>query len=296
MPRSPATCCRLSIVLSGLGPAPQPGEETFRYAGITGNANALALQLTLGACMIWLLPRKSGLFPCFFAFGAVAFALAATGSRKGVLVAFFFLVLVCIQAANLLPKGRYRHLLISLAIGAPCMLGLFLAPMIHQHAQDLLAIQRTVEYDDSSYQTRTDMIHQGIGLWLQAPLFGNGLDSFRGLSGQGTYAHNNYVELLCGIGLVGMLLFYAIHAQVLFHAARTHRLLKHCCWLFILMLLLVDSGYVSYYCKQSIMILMVLMVVTTSRYALKHDHSVPERRASALKRFKPRPRRFVLGT
>jgi O-antigen ligase len=287
---------QIIIVLSGLGPAPEPGEDTFRYAGMTGNANALALQLTLGACLIWLLPRRAGWFPCLFAFGGVAFALAVTGSRKAVLVAFFFLVLVCMQAASLLPKGRHRRLWLTVATAVPCLLGLFLAPVIYQHGQDILAVQRTVEYDDSSYRTRTEMIRQGIELWLQAPLFGNGLDSFRALSGQETYSHNNYVELLCGIGLVGTLLFYAIHTQVLMRAARAHRSLKHYCWVFILMLLLADIGYVSYKSKQSIMILMVLMVVPTSRYALEHDHFVAELRAPAHKRFKPRPRRFVLGT
>jgi O-antigen ligase len=287
---------QIIIVLLGLGPAPVSGEDTFRYAGMTGNANALALQLTLGACTIWLLPRKAGLVPCLFAFGAVAFALAVTGSRKAVLVALFFLVLVCLQAANLLPQGRRRRLWLTLAVAVPCLLGLFLAPSVYQHGQDILPVQRTLEYQDSSYQTRAEMIQQGIRLWLQAPLFGNGLDSFRGLSGQDTYSHNNYVELLCGIGIVGTLLFYAIHAQVVIRAARARHSLRYYCWVFILTLLLADIGYVSYKSKQSIMILMVLTVVTSSRYALKHDHLVAERHAPALKDFKSRPRRFVLGT
>jgi O-antigen ligase len=260
-----------------------------------GNANDLALQLTLGACMIWLLPRKAGLLPCLLALGAVAFAVAVTGSRKAVLVALCFLVLVCLQTAQFLPKGR-RRLWVSLAVAVPCLLGLFLAPTIYQHAEDLLSVRRTLEYQgDSSYQKRAEMIEQGLALWQHAPLFGNGLDSFRGLSGQDTYAHNNYVELLCGLGIVGTLLFYAIHAGVLIRAARARRSLKRYCWVFVLTLLLADIGAVSYKSKQTIMILMVLTVMTTSRYALKHHHRVAEHRAPSLKRFKPGPRRFVLG-
>jgi len=287
---------QIIIVCFGLGPEPALGEaeDAFRYSGMVGNANVLALQLTFGACMIWLLPKKAGWFPCLIAVGSVAFAVAVTGSRKAVLVAFLFLVLVCLQAVQFLPQNR-RRLWVSLAIGVPCLLGLFLAPALYQYGQEVVAVRRSLEYQDSSYQTRAEMVEQGLGLWEQAPLFGNGLDSFRALSGQGTYSHNNYVELLCCLGMVGTLLFYAIHAGVLIRAVRAARLLKYYCWIFVLTLLLADIGYVSYKNKQTIMILMLLTALTTSRYALKHRHRVAHRRGGALRSFKPRPRRFVLG-
>jgi O-antigen ligase len=286
---------QILIILFGLGPEPDPGEDTFRYAGITGNANQLALQLTLGACMIWLLPRKSGLIPCGFAFAAVAFALAVTGSRKAVLIAFFFLVLVMIQAWDLVPR-RKRRVFLSWAIGAPCLLGLLLSPLIWQHAKELVVVQRTVEYDDSSYRTRAEMIQQGIQFWRQAPLFGNGTDAFRSLSGKGTYSHNNYVELLCDLGILGVTLFYALHAQVVVHALRVHRTLKISVCIFIGMMVLADIGYVSYNSKQAIMILMLLMAVTTSRYAVKPSPVLKESKSAGLKGLKFRPRRFVMNT
>jgi len=287
---------QIIIVCFGLGPEPALGEaeDAFRYSGMVGNANVLALQLTFGACMIWLLPKKAGWFPCLVAVGSVAFAVAVTGSRKAVLVAFLFLVLVCLQAVHFLPQGR-RRLWMSLAIAVPCLLGLFLAPSLYQYGQEVLAVRRSLEYQDSSYQTRAEMVEQGLGLWEQAPLFGNGLDSFRALSGQGTYSHNNYIELLCCLGMAGTLLFYAVHAGVLLRAARAPRLLKYYCWIFVLTLLLADIGYVSYKNKQTIMILMLLTALTTSRYALKHRHRVAHRRGGPLRSFKPRPRRFVLG-
>jgi len=286
---------QILIILFGVGPEPDPSEDTVRYAGITGNANQLALQLTLGACMIWLLPRKSGVVPCAFAFAAVAFALAITGSRKAVLVALFFLVLVVIQVIGL-AAGKRRRLVLAWAIGVPCLLGLFLSPILYQHGRDILVVQRTLEYDDSSYRTRAEMIEQGIQLWRQAPLFGNGTDAFRGLSGKGTYSHNNYVELLCDLGIVGVALFYALHAQVVAHAWRVHGTLKLYCCTFIAMMVLADVGYVSYNNKQTIMILMILMAVTTSRYAINEKRLVVERSSSGLKGLKLRPRRFLMHT
>ena len=288
---------QILIVCFGLGSEPTPGEDSFRYAGMTGNANALAMQLTLGACLIWLLPKKAGVLPCVFAFGSVIFALAVTGSRKAVLVAGFFLVLVAIQSFSFLPRKRIRRRRwLILACAVPCLLGLILVPIVYYYGQDLLAIRRVMDYDDSSYETRAQMIQQGIDLWLKSPIFGNGLDSFRSLSGQDTYSHNNYVELLCGLGLVGTLLFYAIYVNVVIRAARARPVLKYYSWVFILMLLLADIGYVSYKSKQSIMILMVLTALATSRYALKQHRRAAARRASALKPPKPRLRRFVMGT
>ncbi len=285
---------QILIILIGLGPEPELGEDTFRYAGITGNPNQLALQLTLGACMIWLLPRKSGLVPCVFSFIAVGFALAVTGSRKALLTAFFFLVMVLIQSRELVPRHK-RRMFYKWAIGAPCLLALLLSPLLFKYGEDVLAVRRAVEYSqDSSYLTRTEMIQQGLQLWKQAPLFGNGMDAFRGLSGRGTYSHNNYVELLCDLGLIGVVLFYALHAQVVVHALRVHRTLKFYCCAFVAMMVLTDVGYVSYTSKQAILLLMLLMVATTSRYAVREKPAMVASKSSSAKGFKVRPRRFLM--
>jgi O-antigen ligase len=284
---------QIVLILSGIGPEPPPGEDSFRYAGITGNANLLALQLTLGACMIWLLPRKAGVLPCAFAFGAVAFAIAATGSRKALLIGCFFLVLVLIQTVVLVPRKR-RRLVATLAILAGGLAAFYTVPWIYENGREILAVQRTLDFEDSSFRTRTEMIQQGFQLWKQSPLFGNGLDAFGGLSGQGTYAHNNYVELLCDIGLIGTLLFYALYAQVLIRTVRAPRSLGIYCGVFILMLLLADFGYVSYKSKQAVMLLMLLTVVPTSRYAFEHQTHSQKQEGSVPPSPKSAPRRFLL--
>lgn len=290
-----ANLLQIGSVLFGLGPAPPPGDDSFRYAGMTGNANLLALQLTLGACFIWLLPRKAGVFPCVFAVGAVAFAVAVTGSRKAILIGLFFLVLMLIQLVALLPP-RHRRIAGTLAVAITGLTGALLGPWFFDGGAGILSLQRTLDYQDTSYFIRLDMIQQGLQLWQQAPLFGNGLDAFRGLSGQGTYAHNNYVELLCDLGLLGTLLFYALHAQVLLRAHQARPTLRFYCWVFVVMLLLADMGYVSYTSKQSVMILMLLTVVTTSRYAYQHRRTSKARHGLRHREERAMRRRFVFQT
>jgi len=63
-----------------------------------------------------------------------------------------------------------------------------------------------------------------------------------------------------------------------------------------LVLLLADFGYVSYTTKQSVMILMILTVVPTSRYAFKHRRHSVENEAAPPSSPRPGPRRFVMRT
>jgi len=282
------------LILSGAASEPLPADEvSIRHAGITGNANTLALQLTLGACMIWMLPRKAGVIPCCFAFVSVAFALAVTGSRTAVLTACFFLLLVLVQALELLQTKQQRRVAI-LGILTAATMGVFVFPWLYQHSQELLAVQRTVDYNDSSFRTRADMIQQGLHLWAQAPIFGHGLDSFRGLSGHFDFAHNNYVELLSCTGLVGALLFYALHAQILVRAARAPRFLKRYCLILVVMVLLTDLACVNYKDKQTVMVLMLLTVVPTSRYAWGETGMAADKAKVAPQNPKQPPRRFIL--
>jgi O-antigen ligase len=290
-----ASCVvQLVIIFLGIGPEPNPGEEdSFRLAGLTGNANELALQLTLGACLIWLRPRRSGLIACGSAFACVAAALTLTGSRKAVLIGLFFLVLLAVQLLGFMP--RRRRLQFGVLLSFPVLVAVVLAtPTLLRYSTELLAVQRAVQFEDSSYRLRAQMIDQAIQLWRQNPLFGNGLDAFRGLSGQGTYAHNNYVELLCDVGLVGVALFYAMHVQVLYLASRLPRLQKLCCWVFVLMLAVADVGYVSYKRKQTVMLLMVLLgLVVVRRHSVVHEKRTRERDRDLALPVRPKIRRFV---
>jgi O-antigen ligase len=126
------------------------------------------------------------------------------------------------------------------------------------------------------------MVEQGLRLWEQAPLLGNGLDSFRGLSGQGTYAHNNYIELLADGGVVAVVLFYTIHLFILWHGWSLPKSLKICCVLFIVFLMAVDFGCVGYKRKQTVMILMMFMSMVTLAKTRAVPQPKPIRSGSAL--------------
>lgn len=68
-----------------------------------------------------------------------------------------------------------------------------------------------------SVMLRLSLMGDGLKMWKQAPIFGRGLGGFEnGLSSVQTffyeskYAHSHYVQALCDLGVVGMVLYVAI--------------------------------------------------------------------------------------
>jgi O-antigen ligase len=65
---------------------------------------------------------------------------------------------------------------------------------------------------DSSSQLRVSYIEYGLSYFREHPLLGYGINNFRAILGHEigkvTYSHNNYVELLVNIGLIGMVIHY----------------------------------------------------------------------------------------
>lgn len=265
-----SNACNISAGLLGFG-AESIGGDPVRYAGVTGNANDFGLQLTLGSCLLWLMPKRAGWFPCVFSFFSVAYAVGTSGSRTALTVVPFFLLIVFVQLVALVKRNRVVFA-VSLVTGT-CVLVALAAPFVLDKAKDITAIDRALDHSDSSFEKRMGMIQRGLELWRQSPVFGNGLEGFERLSGfPGYYAHNNYAELLCNTGLLGTLLYYGLHLAAMLRGARLPVPARLCVWTTVLVLLVIDFGSVNYRSKQTIMILMVLLAIT----AVQHRaHSQP---------------------
>ena len=61
---------------------------------------------------------------------------------------------------------------------------------------------------DASAITRDNMIDIGMRMFRLEPLLGLGHNAFKLGGGYFTYSHNNYVELLCSLGICGFAIFY----------------------------------------------------------------------------------------
>lgn len=103
-----------------------------------------------------------------------------------------------------------------------------------------------------SFMERARFIRKGVAFIAEAPVFGRGLGTFSWLSGEHTYAHNNFIEVGVSLGVIGLVLFYGFHASILARVFRDHHrdsFVGRFTIIIVLTTLLLDVASVSYTSK-----------------------------------------------
>lgn len=182
-----------------------------------------------------------------------------TGSRKALLMAALFVVAFFLFWSP--EKGSTDTVIRIIGLTAACIAAILLVMNVEvlynavgNRLESLYRQWILGEDVDGSAITRNNMIAIGLELFLSMnPIFGLGLNNFKYLSGYWTYSHNNYIELLCSLGIVGILVFYVpliyftVQAFLLWRKRVPGAILP----LTILVLQFVnDWGQVSYYSFQ----------------------------------------------
>ena len=95
----------------------------------------------------------------------------------------------------------------------------FFYELIGRRIDALITFLKSGDTGDNSLVVRDDMIKMGWRYFDQNPWFGNGLNAFgnfyKSILGRVTYAHNNFIELLVSVGIIGTFLYYVRYAIVL---------------------------------------------------------------------------------
>jgi O-antigen ligase len=257
-----------------------------RLAGLYASPNTLGMFCVIGLAVFMSGIARLGNAAARIGAYASAFILligiVASSSLKGVMG----LVSVCVLGAALSASRARVAVFVGVAAGLGAALVAFVEPVrfIWEHAlyrleTALTTIGMSVGVNQSTVE-RARFIKKGLSLIAEAPVFGRGLDTFRWLSGEGTYAHNNMVELGVALGLVGVVLYYGFHLSILRAAVRLRRT-DDFVWRFIVIavptLLLLDIAVVSYTSK-----LPTLLLITSVGW-LERTHvgglSAPNRSA-----------------
>lgn len=107
---------------------------------------------------------------------------------------------------------------------------------------------------------RISMIQDAFEMWANKPLFGNGIAAFE--IKYGKYSHNNIMELLVSLGLVGFILYYSLYAYLFSKIKEIDKSKnKIMFYIFIFIFLLFDQSIVSYYGKFKILALLILFLM-----------------------------------
>lgn len=101
---------------------------------------------------------------------------------------------------------------------------------------------------------RQRMIVKGFDYFTMSPIWGNGHANFSYLFSLedkgghiGHFSHNNYIELLCNLGIIGFLVYYAFYYKTLKSTAKIHTKANNIVFTYIIVLMILEFGIVSYY-------------------------------------------------
>ena len=214
--------------------------------------------------------------------------LAATGSRKalvfvviGIVFLFVFKSFRSSNIANSLVK-----LLAYLGILLVIFIGILQLPIFSEVLERMSSMVDafTGTGGDSSAIIRMALVDIGWDLFHQSPLIGVGINNpsvytYSIFGRENYYLHNNYIELLAGTGIVGVITYYSMYVYLVYNMIRYHDFHSNeYVMVFILLIsqLVMDMGLVSYESKSTYFYMMLFFMETkilrTKRGAL-HEHT-----------------------
>ena len=146
-----------------------------------------------------------------------------TGSRKSIIAVFLGLLYFLFNA-----KINFKFYVLILVLMIGVLISIYTkeySNAIMENLADLIGIISPNKVLGESDTIRLGMLESALNHFLTSPLIGNGYFSFPILyakeTGQQTYAHNNYLEILSDIGIIGFVLFYMYFFLMIHRAKRS---------------------------------------------------------------------------
>lgn len=236
-----------------------------RLGGLLGNINEIGIIIGISALfsIYFILFQKRYLY-LLPAMVCVVMVLT-TGSRAAlVLVVLSSLLLFYFNNKNSF-KGRIKSITLAILLLFLFYYLLFNVPYFYQIAghrvENILKFIRNERVDEGSIILRSYMFRYGLELFKASPLIGYGINNYRILLrkdiGVITYAHNNYIELLVGVGILGAIVYYAMYVNAIIYLlkSKNNLSLRHLFLTFLLVVLIIAFASVNYYSKHIYIVL-----------------------------------------
>ena len=217
---------------------------------INGNLQAVNNAIAIG--LIYATDKKESRNWIYKSILLFAFCILA-GTRKAIMV---MAIMIGGQFLMKHPRKIVSNL-IKLGIAGGVLLFLmfkvdFIYDIIGNRFEGIVGFINDTGEVDSSTETRSKFIELGMLYFSSNPWHGYGIDCFREIQGaHETYSHNNYVEILFGVGLPGIIFYYSMYIVPLLKGVKNWLLHNN---LFVMLGVLIclgclfaDYGMVSYF-------------------------------------------------
>jgi len=220
---------------------------TMRIGSIVGyNPNVIGIQLIFGiiSSMYFLITNKPRRKIILILINVLFFALILfSGSRKSLLIGFLVYFLIRNKENT---KKIFIFLFLLPLIFAGIGYLIFKVDIFYNVIGNRLETLIDVLKGEAD-NIRISMIKEGIRLFINKPIFGNGIDAFTRLSGFETYSHNNYIEILVNYGLIGFIIYYSIYFYIIVKLLYKIKFKNSVFYIsIVLILLFLDIGVVSF--------------------------------------------------
>lgn len=226
----------------------------------------------------------------------------ATGSRKGIILLF----LLCAGGAIVYFRGHLTlgRIFGGVGLGVAALAGTLLLLVQSEHLERFRTLFDfgSIYVREVSLLTREEMYLAGLKMWVQSPIWGQGFEAFR-LTEFGTYSHSNYIELLANHGIIGFVVFYALHFVAIKRGwyifkngprfSRERVAWGFCC---LGLVLFWDVAAVSYLSKANVIVLGLGIGYIMYLHDVSRRLAISERRRQRSNRLGPRlahPTRFA---
>lgn len=198
------------------------------------------------------------------------------GTRKAILA---LIVGIIVFVCSKYPKKLLRNTLIVLGIMITIYFALIKIPYLYNAiGYRFVAVSNFLngQSGDSSIYVRSVFIRKGMDEFKKSPIIGWGINCFKTLPGSlDTYSHNNYVELLFSVGIIGTIEFYSIHLFSIIYALVKRKSIDKTCFCLglsiISIVLFVDFSMVSYYERGSLIYIVLFYMLLVESRLLKKE-------------------------
>ena len=258
-------------------------------SGTEMNSNRLSMLCVHGFVLVLYLRKiqKISLISCVIQETIYLLSTLLTGSRKGLIMIVLAIVIINLTSEK-------RKIISTILIGVAAAVTLYILimniPILYDimgvRIENLIVLLTEGTTEEGSLISRQKLIDIGMMYIKEKPWTGYGLDCFKMISGiggsgnvgaaeVGYYSHNNYIELLFGVGIVGMILYYIPMVSTLkklLQALKNNPCVTYLLALFISKLA-VEYAYVSYYSRVDAYLMAVivgiLLLVNKEKYEYK---------------------------
>lgn len=258
--------------------------DLSRANGVIGDANQacayLAYCLPLGY-YCWR-KRMVGMGVFVVQMVLVLATVLASGTRSGLITCVLgFLLLWFIQerSRGFFSMKNFGLIVLGVALLAALLYFImhndFAYQLIGSRFEQLLHYLTGTETQDNysstydySARERAGLLNLAIEVWLQSPVWGSGLNGFSYYAAimlRDTFCHNNYLEILTGVGIIGLAIYYSQHLLI-FKGALKSPLLEKTVVIAVIVQMLVAHVTVVFFALKLEVVFIVLL------YALSQNH------------------------